>query len=71
MSDTETPEQRPSCGYNTNPNPNETPTPCGSEENLSRVFGQTPGGVVCGQHRIKVWTHHDVERIEPLDRTTK
>jgi hypothetical protein len=73
---TETPDKRPKCGYNTNASDSVNPIPCGSEKGLNRIFmgdyaGGTPGGIVCDEHRVKVWTHHDVNRIEPLDRTTK
>lgn len=75
MADFETSQERPKCGYNTTADPSKAPTPCGSEKDLHRFTvretSSVSGGVVCGEHRIKVWTHHDVERIEPLDRTVK
>ena len=66
---TETPDERPKCGYNTNASDPVNPIPCGSEKGLNRVMPGT--GIVCDDHRDKVWARPDVERIEPLDRTTK
>jgi hypothetical protein len=74
MADTEAPDERPRCDYNTNPVPDTLPVPCGSEKGLNSVIGtgiwtgSFPPNIVCDEHRVKVWAQEGVERIEPLDR---